>query len=267
MAKSKNFIITMPSEVFFMLTAKQRSTYLTIRSFAENGQGVCFASKDEIALRAKVHKQTVYKDITFLKKLGFIKSVGRKIRSVGGKPVEHLVIIDSNGGVSRKQIPTKSEYDLPTTEEYGAENDLPVSRKQNFSKSKVGLHKAEKENIKESRENFSEKSEQNEFTPILAYVYEKVLPFRKNIQDPKSYVEKIASDIASKLLEHKEELLSPQENRLKGRAFKARAELGLEPESNLKNRLKPEWTEADKLWFAVDHSYGWEYLKEIGVII
>jgi len=144
--QGNNFIITIPSEVLFMLNATQTRVYLAIRSFAENGRGICFATGQAIAGRAKISRPTIYKTIKQLKKFCFIKGVGKKIRSVGGKPVEHLVIIDKLP-VSKKQILTNQRQIPPTTEELVSGFDLPVSKLALLSKTKPGTHKAERKAI------------------------------------------------------------------------------------------------------------------------
>lgn len=143
----------------------------------------------------------------------------------------------------------------------GLKKSTVVDRSQPMSTYKAKA----KDKDKELAKPLAKKSEHEEQTPILQYVYEKVLPFRKNIRDKKSYAKMVASDIAKKILAHKQEILYPEEDKWKGAAFKSRAELGIE-KTNLRSRLKPEWSLADRLWFAVDHGLGWEYLKEKGFI-
>ncbi len=103
------YIITIPSEVQMALKPNELAIYTSIRSCADNGRGICYASAQEIAARAKVDRKTVYQVAKHLIKLGFLKRIGRRVGPLGGKPVNHYRILD-----------------LLKPEEYGHETDLPV---------------------------------------------------------------------------------------------------------------------------------------------
>lgn len=200
--QGNNFIITIPSEVFFMLNATQTRVYLAIRSFAENGRGVCFAPGQAIANRAKVSRPTVYKTIDRLKKLGYIKGVGKKFMSVGGKPVEHLVIID-NLPVSKKQILTNRQQIPSATEELVSGINLPVRQIRNISKTNPGTHKAESKTIytrfrkvrdRDSQSHGNNKTNfQAQSNLLLSYFYKKFGVRQTCIPKQKAAIKKIFS--------------------------------------------------------------------------
>lgn len=95
-------------------------------------------------------------------------------------------------------------------------------------------------------------------SPILQYVYDNIMPRAKNVRNKEAYAQKIYSDIVVELTSAAEELLKPSDDRHKSKAFKARHDLEL-------GKWK-EYPDIDRLWLAIEHSYGLDYLSEIGVL-
>lgn len=124
MDRGDDFNISVPRIVLSTTTAQQLAVYCSIRSYARNGNGVCFATAEQIALRAHhLNRKTVYSAAKTLCQLGYLEMVGKKIRSVGGKPVNHYKVCQIN-----------PQTDLLESEEHGNEMDLQVSPKNPISK-------------------------------------------------------------------------------------------------------------------------------------
>lgn len=93
--KTKNYLpLTFLEEIGKCETAVQVMTFLAIKSYCgKGGAGVCFASSRELAKRAFCGHSTVIRAMQDLKNKKLIKSAGTHQRRVGGKAVEHLILV------------------------------------------------------------------------------------------------------------------------------------------------------------------------------
>ena len=126
---------------------------------------------------------------------------------------------------------------------------------------KTGLHTKEIY----TKESYSKDLNNNEHVNdlILSHVHEYILPKKTKVHDKDAYANDLARKIASALIQNKDRLLYPPEDSYKSRAFKARFDLGMENRRGAGKNLDPQWSTAEKLFYAITHSYGYDFVEEL----
>lgn len=250
--KKTYFVILQQEELEMLGSHAKRLVFYAVKSFSANGKQQVKESYLSISKRAGVDSKWVKKCVGQLIEEKWLNCCGEGTKRGGKYPILEVrtnTKLNTDSSDSNQTSVSESSVLDPLSSESPKLNDKQ-SNKSN----------------EESNEAKLEIQNEQGVSPILRYVHEVILPGRENIRDPQTYAKAIARNIAQKILNQKEELLHPTKENMRSQAFRARFELGLENQPGAGLRLNPEWSDADKLWFALDCSYGWEFLQKEGYL-